>query len=261
MGELDGYRALVSGAAMGIGAATARALAEAGARITLADRDTSVEQVAADIGAGASGVVTDVATRAGCEAAVAAAVQHCGGLDILVNNAGIQRYGTVEDTDDDLWEHVIATNLTSVFRLSRAAVPHLRRGGRGAIVTVASVQALATQQRVAAYAASKGGAVALTRSMAVDLAPAIRVNCVCPGSIDTPMLRWAAGLQDREAHAPAAQARNTDDTVAGWGALHPMGRVGIAAEVAQAILFLASPRSSFTTGSVHVVDGGLMAQL
>jgi NAD(P)-dependent dehydrogenase (short-subunit alcohol dehydrogenase family) len=250
-GELDGLCALVSGAAHGIGAATARALAAAGAHVTLADRDPAVRETAAQMSETVNALVVDVSERRGCEDAVAAAVEHAGRLDILVNNAGIQRYGSAEDTDEETWAEVIATNLSSVFRLSRAAVPHLRRGGAGSIVTVASVQAFAAQPRVAAYAASKGGAVALTRSMAVDLAPSIRVNCVCPGSIDTPMLRWAA----------ARDEGHVDERVAEWASLHPMGRVGTAEEVAQTILFLAGPRSSFTTGAVHLVDGGLLALL
>ena len=174
-----------------------------------------------------------------------------GRLDILVNCAGIQRYGAVDETDDATWDEVIAANLSSVFRLSRAAAPHLRESGRGAIVSVASVQAFAAQREVAAYTASKGGVVALTRSMAVDLAPHVRVNCVCPGSIDTPMLRWAAGRDGGD-----VSGRITE-----WGDLHPMGRVGSAEEVAQTVLFLAGPRSSFTTGAVHLVDGGLLALL
>ena len=249
--ELDGFSALVSGAAGGIGAATAQALADAGALVTLADRDPAVAETAARIGSGANVAVVDMSHRDGCEQAVAAAVEHGAGLDILVNNAGIQRYGAVDDTDDETWAAVMAINLTAVFRLSRAAVPHLRRRGRGSIVTIASVQAFAAQHRVAAYAASKGGAVALTRSMAVDLAPAIRVNCVCPGSIDTPMLRWAAEREEGD----------VDRRVGEWGALHPIGRVGNADEVAQTVLFLAGPRSSFTTGAVHIVDGGLLALL
>jgi NAD(P)-dependent dehydrogenase (short-subunit alcohol dehydrogenase family) len=250
-GELDGLSALVSGAAAGIGAATAAALAGAGAGVTLVDRDPKVAATAGELGPGCQAMVADVSQRAACEDAVGSAMARFGRLDILVNNAGIQRYGAVDDTPDDVWDDVIATNLSSIFFLSRAAVPHLRRRAAGSIVTIASVQAFASQRRVAAYAASKGGAVALTRSMAVDLAPHIRVNCVCPGSVDTPMLRSAAGLQDGDVEA----------TVGEWGALHPMQRVGTAAEVAQTVLFLAGPRSSFTTGAVHLVDGGLLAVL
>lgn len=250
-GELDGFSALVSGAAKGIGASVAAALAGAGATVTLVDRDPSVHDRASALGGTALGISADVSRRTDCDRAVATALSHAGGLDILVNNAGIQRYGTIIDTDDDTWDEVIATNLSSIFYMSRAAAPHLGRQSRGSIVNVASVQALANQHGVAAYAASKGGAVALTRSMAVDLAPAIRVNCVCPGSVDTPMLRAAA-------HTMGGQE---DEHVAAWGRLHPMARVADPEEVAQTVLFLASPRSSFTTGAVHLVDGGLLALL
>ena len=251
VGELDGFSALVTGAAMGIGAATAKALAAAGAAVTLVDRDPAVHEQADTLGGAGFAVVDDISVRDACDRAVAAAMDHVGSLDILVNNAGIQRYGSVEDTDDQMWDEVIATNLSSVFYMSRAAAPYLRLHGRGSIVIIASVQALASQRGVAAYAASKGGAVALTRSMSVDLAPAIRVNCVCPGSVDTPMLRQSAKRQGGAADAHVAQ----------WGELHPMRRVARAEEVAQTALFLASPRSSFTTGAVHVVDGGLLALL
>lgn len=249
MAELAGRTALVSGAAMGIGRAAAETLAAAGARVATVDR-----QDAPPVGEDGLVVVADVSLGAECERAVQATVAAFGRLDILVCSAGIQRYGDVVDTTPETWDEVLAVNLSSVFHLARHAVPHLRATGAGAIVAVASVQALVAQRGVAAYSASKGAVVALARAMAVDHAPEVRVNAVCPGSVDTPMLRTAAAL-----FTPAGG--DVEDTVRSWGDMHPMGRVATPEEVAQAILYLASPRSSFVTGTAMVVDGGLISVL
>jgi NAD(P)-dependent dehydrogenase (short-subunit alcohol dehydrogenase family) len=151
---------------------------------------------------------------------------------VVVTCAGIQRYGTVEETPEELWDEVLGVNLKGVYLTCRAAMPELRRRGGGAIVTVSSVQAFAAQDRVAAYAASKAGIVGLSRAMAIDAAPdGIRVNAVCPGSVDTPMLRWAADRFRGEL--------SQDEQVAEWGRAHPLGRVATAGEVAELVAFLA----------------------
>ena len=249
--EQAGRVAVVTGAAKGIGAAAAAVLAEQGARVVLLDRDLSpLPQQGADHLA----LTCDVSDAGSVEHAVRRAVAELGRIDVLVNSAGIQRYGDVASTTVQTWAEVLGTNLTGAFLLSHFAMPHLAASGSGAVVNVASVQAFVAQRGVAAYAASKGGLVALTTAMAVDAAPAVRVNCVAPGSVDTPMLRTAAELFTPEGAAP-------DETVASWGRMHPLGRPATAQEVADAIAYLAGPRASFVTGSVLRVDGGLLSVL
>ena len=170
---------------------------------------------------------------------------------MLINNAGVQTFGTVESTLLEQWNATIGVNLTGVYLVSRFIIPEMRRRGSGTVVNVASIHGLTTTANVAAYAASKGGVIALSRSMALDYADeGIRVNCVCPGIIDTSLLREAAAIE--AANNPAAQIKT-------WGAMQPLGRLGTADEVAQTILFLAGPRSAFVTGAVYTIDGGLSA--
>lgn len=252
---LHGTVSIVIGGSSGIGLAAAQRLARHGSAVELAAIDEpgvarAVEQIRA-AGDHAHGTALDVARPEQIESFVAAVEARHGQLSVLVNSAGIQRYGTAETTPVSVWDEVLNVNVRSMFLAVKHAVPLMRRSGGGAVINVASAQATASQRNVVAYTASKGAIVAMTRAMAVDHAPdGIRVNSVSPGSVDTPMLRAAA--RDVSAEDP-------DAVIAKWGSLHPLGRVGDPAEIADVIVFLASPLSSFVTGADLRVDGGVLA--
>jgi len=251
---LAGRVAIVTGGTSGIGRATALSLAAAGAAVVVAGRRRTLgEAVVADIvrdDGTAIFVETDVTDRAQLDSLVAAAVDAWGRLDILVNDAAAIGFGSVEATTDDEWDRIIATNVTAVFRASRAALPHIRRAGGGSIVNVASVHALATTESFAAYAASKGAVVALSRQMALDCAAdRIRVNAVVVGSVDTDMSQAHAASQGLtgEVHFDPGDRR--------------AGRMGTPDEIARVIRFLVSDDASFITGAPIIVDGGLLAKV
>lgn len=256
--DLTGKVAVVTGGARGIGLAVTSGLLENGATVAIVSAEDANEAAAAlcsEWGAErAIAVTADVSNSDQVCRAVEAVLSAFGGIDILVNSAGVQRYGTVVETEESLWDEVVDTNLKGMYLTSRFCIPHMIRRGGGAIVHVSSVQAYAAQKGVAAYSASKGGINALTRAMAVDHASdGIRVNAVCPGSVDTPMLRWAAD-QFRGDRRQEAVLRD-------WGRMHPLGRVAQPEEVARVIVFLCSDEASFITGADVKVDGGLMAQI
>jgi NAD(P)-dependent dehydrogenase (short-subunit alcohol dehydrogenase family) len=255
--DLVGKVAIVTGA-LGIGLAAGRKLASDGASVVVcSDCEEQVEEAVTALheeALEARGLRANVTSPADMEGLVGFAAESYGGIDILVNAAGVQRYGTVENTTEEMWDEVLGVNLKGIYLASKYAIPEIRRRGGGSIVNVSSVQAFASQKGVAAYTASKGGVNALTRAMALDhAAENIRVNAVCPASVDTPMLRWSAELFKGE--------KTTEETLEGFGAMHPLGRVARAEEVAEVIAFLAGPKASFVTGGEYKVDGGMLAAL
>jgi NAD(P)-dependent dehydrogenase (short-subunit alcohol dehydrogenase family) len=256
--DFAGNVAIVAGGSLGMGKATARLLAERGAQVVICGRrDDAVREAVAEMqqtGLQVEGIPADVRKAADAEQLVNFAVEHFGGVDVLVNSAGIQRYGTVVETDEATWDEVFDTNVKGMYLTSHFAIPEMRKRGGGVIVNVSSVQAFASQKSVAAYTASKGAINALTRAMALDhAAENIRVVAVCPGSIDTPMLRYAADLWKGD--------KTSDEMVDSWGKMHPIGRVGSPEDVAELIAFLVGPRASFITGGEYKVDGGLLAAI
>jgi NAD(P)-dependent dehydrogenase (short-subunit alcohol dehydrogenase family) len=244
---------------MGMGRAVAERFAANGAKVAILSNDAgSLKETRDALEATASGrildLLADVRSAIDLKGAMSSLVSKFGGLDYLAYCAGVQRYGTVVDTAEETWDEVLSINLKGIFLASKFAVPAIAARGGGAIVCISSVQATASQPQVAAYTASKGGINALVRAMAIDHAPQnIRVNAVCPGSVDTPMLRWAADKFRGE--------RSADSLISDWGKMHPLGRVGQPDEVAELVLFLCSDRARFITGSDIRIDGGLLAQI
>lgn len=249
--RFDGKVVLVTGGALGIGQAACEILAERGAAVSILDWDEAAgEKLAASIGDNAMFHKVNVADFTAVQTAADATAAAFGRIDSLVVSAGIQRYGTAVSTDDAQWDEVMGVNLKGAWNAARACIPHIQKQG-GSIVNVASVQSLASQQNVLAYTASKHGLIGLTRSMAMDFAKeGIRANAVCPGTVDTPMLKWAASLD------PDPQS-----VYDACNAMHPLGRIAQPREIGEVVAFLAHESSSFVTGAVWTVDGGLLTQI
>ena len=253
MGALEGRRAIVTGGASGIGRATVELFAAEGAAVLIADVNIAAATNLADAiiraGGRAIAVACDVTRSDDCRRAVEAAVESFGGLEILVNNAGIIRRADVVETTEDEWARVMAVNVTSVFLMSKHAIPVMARGGGGAIVNTGSGWSLKGGDRAASYCASKGAVVNLTRAMAIDHGPQnVRVNCICPGDTDTGMLREEARQlgQDEAAFLAGSADR-------------PLARIGSPMDIARGVLFLVSDAAGWVTGTTLVVDGGGLA--
>jgi NAD(P)-dependent dehydrogenase (short-subunit alcohol dehydrogenase family) len=252
-GALNGKVALVTGGASGIGRATALLFARQGAAVTVVDVNEpdgrAVVQTIIDEGGQAIFMCGDVSRAEDCQLAVRQTVEQLGKLDILFNNAGIIRRASVIETSEEEWDRVMAINVKSVFLLSKCVIPIMAEGGGGVIVNTASGWGLVGGRNAASYCASKGAVVLLTKAMAVDHgAENIRVNCICPGDTDTPMLS-----------NEAQQLGKSKEQFLAESVQRPLQRVGSPEEIAQAALFLASDASSFVTGVALVVDGGGLA--
>ena len=251
--QLDGKTALITGGASGIGRATALLFAREGAAVVIVDvnREAGQKVVREISGAGGRAIFerAEVTRSVDCQRTVERTVREFGGLDILFNNAGIIRRASVVETSEEDWDAVMAVNVKSVFLMCREVIRIMAAAGRGSIINTASGWGLAGGARAAAYCASKGAVVLMTKAMAIDHGRQnIRVNCICPGDTDTAMLR-----------SEARQLDEPEDRFLSEAAKRPLGRVGRPEEIANAALYLASDAASFVTGAALVVDGGGLA--
>lgn len=234
---------VISGGAKGIGAACAHSFFESGANVAILDIARDEEKVEDKRWLYLPCNVSQLSEVA---ESIKRVLKHFGAIHFLINNAGIQRYGSVVETSEEVWDEVMNINLKSYFICAKYALPHILQSGGGAVINMASVQAFVTQEKVAAYAASKSAILGLTRSIAIDYAPQIRCVAVCPGTIDTPMLRNAIALSPD----PDAVLQECEE-------MHLVNRIGQAEEIAALVKFLCSDEASFITGEAIRMDGGL----
>ncbi len=247
--SFEGRRVLVTGGSRGIGRATAQAFREAGAQVAVNGRtaESTADGIAAMGDDGLIAAPGDIGTVAGCEAVVGVALEAFGGLDVLVNSAGVAKARSIETCDEAFWDEVMDINLKGTFFCIRAAAAALRES-HGSIVNVASTSGLSGDANLSTYCASKGGVVLLTKALSAEFAPEVRVNCVCPGWVDTDMAKVYINNSDDPAAARAAIDADS-----------PMGRIARPDEIAASILYLASDAAGIVTGVVLPIDGGSMA--
>jgi NAD(P)-dependent dehydrogenase (short-subunit alcohol dehydrogenase family) len=240
---LAGRTALVTGSTRGIGRAIAEALVQAGARVAVNSRDgDAARRTAGELGGGAIGIGADLAEEDAPQRLVAAAVEGLGGLDVLVNNAGMAMAADSLELSRADWRRTLELDLEAVFFCSREAARHMLARGAGSIVSIASIQAFTPLARRVAYAAAKSGVVGMTRSLAAEWAPVVRVNAVAPGYVATPMVEELVRARRVDPEAVAART--------------PMRRLARPEEIAAAVVFLVSDAASYVTGETLMVDGG-----
>ena len=250
--DFGGKVVVITGAGSGIGEACVREFAYRNAAVVMVDSKASTADRTIwelrERGASIEYLQADVSSRAEVERLIPEVISRLGGIDVLVNNAGIQRYGSATTVTEEEWDEVLNVNLKSAFLMSKYVIPEMIKRGGGAIVMTGSVQSLTAQRNSVHYVVSKHGILGLARSIALDYGKYnIRANCVLPGAIDTPLLRWAASLDS-----------HPEKVLADCDRLHIRGKMGQPEEVARVIVFLASDLASFVTGAAYAVDGGLL---
>ena len=250
--------AIVTGGAKGIGFGSTKRLLEDGAIVIMFDLDEAglikAQEGFAEFGEKISGMKVDVSSDSQVKSAVASIGEKYGQIDYLVNCAGIQTYGTAVETSEETWDKTFNVNVKSMYLTAKYAIPFMRKAKGGSIVNMSSVQSLANQKGVVAYAASKGAINSLTRAIAIDhAAEQIRCNAILPASVDTPMLRESARV--------FSAGRSEDEILKEWGSSHPIGRMASIHDIGELVGFLCSDKASFITGSSYVIDGGLMTQV